>query len=108
MIFNVSSLYHLSSEALTDWKKEFYFQKEIRRKYSIYFLQHDVLLIKSCSNSAELLWSSPVKTCHREKIINNRLSIKPGEPSQCSEMYSAAGVDQKSLSGAQMDENIYL
>lgn len=107
MISNVSSLYHLSSEGLTDWKNESYFQKEIRSKYSIYFLQHYVLLIKTCSNSAELLWISPAETCHREKIINNRLSIKPGEPSLCSEMYSAAGVDQKSLSGAQMDENIY-
>lgn len=104
MIFNVSSLYHFSSEALTDWKNKFYFQKEIRSKYSIYFPQHYVLSIKTCSNSAELLWSIPVKACHREKTVNNRMSIKTCEPSLCSAMYSAAGVDQESLSGAQMDK----
>lgn len=32
------------------------------------------------------------------------MSIKTGEPSLCSAMYSAAGVDQESLSGAQMDK----
>lgn len=108
MIFNVRSLYHFTSEALTDWKNEFYFQKEIRRKYSIYFRQHYVLIIKTCSYSEELVWSLPVKTCHGEKIVNNRLSIKPGEHSLCSEMYSAVGVDQESVSGAWMDENIFI
>lgn len=36
------------------------------------------------------------------------MSIKTGEPSLCSAMYSAAGVDQESLSGAQIDQNIFI
>lgn len=81
-------------------KNKFYLKREIRNKNSIYFLQHYILAIKTCSNSTELLWSLPVITCHSEKIVNNRLPIKPGEPSLCSEMYTAADVDQESFSGA--------